>query len=826
MSLHALANQMAARGRGPDSTLVHMSPREVQGLQALAMANGGSLTVNPQTGLPEAGFLDNLLPALAGFALNAFAPGIGGALGSTLGLTGAAAETVGTGLLVGGATGLATGSLEKGLMAGLGAYGGAGLEGSLNAAGKAALEQGANVVQAPGEAGRTLAATSPSSTFDRLKAGIGAFSAAPADALKDNALNFGLASAPILAGTFDEQQTSRLKPNPGNILIYKRDPVTGKSYVDQSIPGDQAYRAPSFVWGNANGGLIKHYDDGGVTSSITDDAVKKGIVWGNVPDVDLTGHDLNDKRSDSEKVQDYLMGKGPNPFLFYHKPPTVDPIKKAAEATTEIAKKVEEQQRGGGSGISAEQWAEKNDPKAWANLTDQEKAAYFSESPTMLGIQETALNYWGKSPLGWLQNAIDPSIQERQKNIIESAKTAAALRDALQKAPIQNLTEITRNPFDISTTIPAASPMTQDPAQQQAAAQQAAAPTPAPAVSVSGGEFWGGEGREGRTYGVNSGEGRGGSYGPVSDRTLSEHISQQDRTNDRDARGGFLNHGRFDQRYADGGATGGGSIDLHVPINIGGGGQNYTPMGGGFGSGAGLGGFMQQGGMSRPSPDFLQQQQASLPGYQAVQKAQQDYSNSDEYRNFQKYAQDYQQSLGGRQSGSFGGMLGGSRGGFGQAQSGLMPYGGAPIGKPSYEQYLAGRSPTQQDVQLTREQYENPQQSAFAPGAMMAAGGITALAGGGYNLGSYSDGGRLLRGPGDGVSDDIPATIGQNQPARLADGEFVVPARIVSELGNGSTEAGARKLYAMMDRIQKARTKTIGKDKVATNTRSDKYLPA
>jgi len=93
------------------------------------------------------------------------------------------------------------------------------------------------------------------------------------------------------------------------------------------------------------------------------------------------------------------------------------------------------------------------------------------------------------------------------------------------------------------------------------------------------------------------------------------------------------------------------------------------------------------------------------------------------------------------------------------------------------------------------------------------------------DLGSYSDGGRLLRGPGDGVSDSIPATIGKGQPARLADGEFVVPARIVSELGNGSTEAGARKLYAMMDRIQSARSKTVGKGRMATNSRADKYLP-
>jgi len=118
-------------------------------------------------------------------------------------------------------------------------------------------------------------------------------------------------------------------------------------------------------------------------------------------------------------------------------------------------------------------------------------------------------------------------------------------------------------------------------------------------------------------------------------------------------------------------------------------------------------------------------------------------------------------------------------------------------------------------------QYQPPPDVSFQPTVgRFAAGGEA-----GYNLGGYSDGGRLLRGPGDGVSDSIPATIGHKQPARLADGEFVVPARIVSELGNGSTEAGARKLYAMMERVQQARGKTVGKGKVAKNSRADKYLP-
>ena len=109
----------------------------------------------------------------------------------------------------------------------------------------------------------------------------------------------------------------------------------------------------------------------------------------------------------------------------------------------------------------------------------------------------------------------------------------------------------------------------------------------------------------------------------------------------------------------------------------------------------------------------------------------------------------------------------------------------------------------------------------------MARGGLadTAVARrmmGGGHLGSYSDGGRLLKGPGDGMSDDIPAKIGKKQPARLADGEFVVPADVVSGIGNGSTDAGAKRLYQMMDRVRSART---GSKKQGREIKAEKYLP-
>lgn len=128
-----------------------------------------------------------------------------------------------------------------------------------------------------------------------------------------------------------------------------------------------------------------------------------------------------------------------------------------------------------------------------------------------------------------------------------------------------------------------------------------------------------------------------------------------------------------------------------------------------------------------------------------------------------------------------------------------------PYQQPISQNVLTGAQDTRVDAYTGQER--------------LAEGGIA-------SLGGYSDGGRLLKGPGDGVSDSIPATIGDRQPARLADGEFVVPARIVSELGNGSTDAGARELYKMMNRVQSARGKTVGKNKVAKDTRSSKYLPA
>jgi hypothetical protein len=175
---------------------------------------------------------------------------------------------------------------------------------------------------------------------------------------------------------------------------------------------------------------------------------------------------------------------------------------------------------------------------------------------------------------------------------------------------------------------------------------------------------------------------------------------------------------------------------------------------------------------------------------------------------------------------------------------GLARFAEDPLRSLSQHKFLAGASAlagatgARPDMSVPSSKYSGPlKKFRFDPFSYQrspyAEGGIVALAAGGSparrpnggisSLGSYSDGGRMLRGPGDGMSDSIPGVIGGKRPARLADGEFVVPADVVSGIGNGSTDAGARQLYAMMDKVRKART---GKKTQGREINARKYMPA
>jgi hypothetical protein len=134
------------------------------------------------------------------------------------------------------------------------------------------------------------------------------------------------------------------------------------------------------------------------------------------------------------------------------------------------------------------------------------------------------------------------------------------------------------------------------------------------------------------------------------------------------------------------------------------------------------------------------------------------------------------------------------------------------------EKYTADEIAFAKDV-LRRYPVEYRRLSGEDVAAMNMAGGGLA------SLNAFKAGGRprFLKGGGDGMSDDIPATIDGKQKAALSDGEFVIPADVVSHLGNGSSRAGAKKLYSMMDNIRKART---GKERQAPEVKADRYMPA
>ena len=546
MSLHTVAKHLATKGRGPDTLLIHMTPGEVHGLQALAQAGGGSLTVNPDTGLPEAGILSSLLPTLIGAGITA---ATGGA---------AAPWMIGAGM--GGLEALRTGSLNKGLMAGLGGYGGAGLTGSLMGMGEAALAQGAGAalpqtmvdefgqtVMNPAYTG-TGAAAPTAGAWDKLKAGAGTFDwNKPMDFVSglgggSKGKGFGM-----LGAAFGPGVMAALEP---------------QQYAQQQMVSD-ATRAPALVYTGGNQ-YRRMTSDEEAERKAKYGYAEGGLATGGVPEWNPDVPEYGNLGQDFGRERMYSV-----------------PLRSLPSLEKLAAKQAETAASGGPGGDGG--------PGGGQDFGGMQTST--PDWGTTLDIGQT-LSGWGLPSIGdYLQSEARMGI---------NAQTGAYSQEA----------------------------------QNQRAAEAAA-------MSANG-------------------------YSPGTSGAPSRESTTAESGN----------------------------------VDSGGGGG-----GGGYGA------------------------------------------NND------------------------------GGGGYGpQANGGVV-----------------GR---------------------------FASGGLG-------SLGGYSDGGRLLRGPGDGVSDSIPATIGRaRQPARLADGEFVFPARIVSEIGNGSTEAGARKLYAMMDRIQKNRGKTVGKGRVAVDSKASRHLIA
>lgn len=748
MSLQLAAQHLASKGRGRDTRLIHVSPRELQGLQALAKAKGGSLTINPDTGLPEAGFLEDILPIAATAALM-FVPG-GPALAGTVGgamtgglATGALATGIGTGLLAGGASllgnALSGNKLDFGKAATTGAL--SGIAGGMGytapttdpnttvAAIEAAkatpspfVKSSTELMTLPGETGNTLTPEIGKSFFGSLS--------------PKETLGYGLAGTAALSllGENNQQSNTNQDPSPAYIRPYTfsqtRNPQygePGQSYFNQSYTAQPAYRA-------AGGGLMDaamypqsgmdktqyatptqmptsaeviRADYDAVTNPYTGDQTVRFAEGGDTKDAVKAYNDILAKRSTEEYVN------GPLLAAFRSAPPP--PAQAQAVATPDMG--------GGIKGLYQYYLGRQPSEAEMPQFADQirstgmatpEEAAYFRQ---FIGGEQAATGF---KPTG-----ADPFSQQQSG---QGLPGSGLMGSGLMGSGMMN------------------------PGMMDGSNQQRGMPTFA--------------------------------YNPRTRQYSST---------------GFMPP----------------PIDMMAPM-----GPAADPP-----PGYAAGGMMpddlvrsyDEGGKTKSKKMDLSEKQKDKILFDFIVNSLEKRPGDDPFSSIpQGVSSRAGLSAGlGEDSRIRAGLSGAAMALPGQTGVRGMP-GAVDVG------YSTKAGPGNLDLSAFRSINQMPGKG-YAQGVNarysvpFAEGGQTE-----YNLGGYSDGGRMLKGPGDGMSDSIPGVIGGRQPARLADGEFVVPADVVSHLGNGSTDAGAKKLYAMMDKVRQAR---VGTKKQGKQIKAEKYIP-
>jgi hypothetical protein len=866
MSLAVLGDHMASKGRGPDSMLIHMSPREVQGLQALAENHGGSLTINPETGLPEAGILDKLLPTIIGAGISYFS-------GGTIDPKTAA-------MIVGGVQTARTGDIGKGISAGLGAYGGANLTAGMTNAGSAAMgteagvlagneaaafgaaqltDAGANIYsQAQLDALKRAAIdegalqqglsemTGKTTTGELLSKGFDVAKADPMKYLKANAMPLASAFGPaILAG--ESAENNMPKTTTGMITPYSFDPYSG------TYTAATPYRA-------AGGGLMD-MDDGGYSPGQLDFTQRSepvvrmaeggiaGYATGGVSDADIFKYFQTPNLSDTQIAAD---------------------MQKYGVSAADIAR------------ATGTQNQQADYEKRFVNtlLTPTTDSSEFLKATGGVGLQgqalTNALNNAGVSQgaqyaltqgtindKGFTGGIIDASTGKPVDLYNQLGYTAGALPgdQAGLEGLYGNINYVTGGLQNLINS----GKMTVADAQNAALAELARTKVSVADVKAATGKDFGnlftakkkddekkttgtggtGDGTTTTSTYSTSGTGPGGSLETVTGlppgvsgagittvnpngtiTTRPDLTLPMSTVRDDYVRGGgnlgytsptFASLKAVEDKYP----LRGGSKQSYDFLT---GKTDYDPVP-----------YTKTGEIMKPySSSVLGVPMASAKQMYLFDPATKQYKINPDYA-IPTYDKDGKKSLA-------------------LTNQDVINYVKSPeysnddaflgwmtANNLSPEQIATATGMSIADVYKKIKKAKPAETVVAAPvtgqndgggggDGGQANGGLMGMARGGmaqqFNLGDYSDGGRLLRGPGDGVSDSIPASIGNKRPARLADGEFVVPARIVSELGNGSTEAGARKLYAMMDRVQSARRSTVGRGRVAKNSRSEKYLPA
>jgi len=998
MSLAVLADHMASKGRGPDTMLIHMAPSEVQGLQALAMAHGGSLTINPETGLPEAGFLDKLLPTIIGAGISFFS-------GGTIDPMTAAA-------MVGGVETVRTGDLGRGISAGLGAYGGASLTAGMTGAGSTAMANEAGALagseaaaygasqgfsQEAIDAFRRQAIdegtlqqgmselTGKTTTGELFSKGVDVAKNDPMGYLKANAKPLMYAAGPaILAGMSAKSNMPQTVTQQGQVMNYGYDPISGtftsaggyKVPVKQGAEGglmgmnDGGYAPGQLnfaqqsepVMRMAEGG-IAGYAIGGTTAADLE-AAYAAKDYSKVNEIVQANHVTEADIQNQWKGLDTsgLAGLGVNlakPYEAYTDEQigsyfTTNPTANVADSIKQFnadpnqvnryisniaAPFIGSTETTGGSGtlgiynqmnalgidpnelyasrIAADPkyagWSQADIARGYAldkgalalsaadkdGVTDKEWAAFMDANKYSVNDMAQA---FGLS-IGEVQRRYDAA---KKKPLVTCGPGFKLSTDGLTCVPdtkvvtpetqcptgyhydpvlkqcvlntsaTQNTTTGVGTPTDISTASKSSLPVGISGAGITTINPNGTVTTRPDIPGIPEGGFTGSENlRDVYTKG-------GGSLGyvPYAPKDIAAFETKYKNTGGSKQSYDYLMGktpysptpytatGEVMKPYAE-------SV-LGVPANVSKKMYLFDPVTKAY----------------KINPDY------AIPTYDKDGKKSYNVTNKDVTTFMDKspstdafYTWATTNNLTPEQIAQASGrpiteitkLFTGAKDlvdDSGKIDQTKVDAKTAADEKTNfdYAAYLKANPDVQAELDAGKANFGSKDDLAAAAwehyqrygkaqkrplkaaGGLLAEGGLAALtmarggtthmpffskstgkfnmatpkvyadggmaAGGQFDLGGYSDGGRLLRGPGDGVSDSIPATIGDKRPARLADGEFVVPARIVSELGNGSTEAGARKLYAMMDRVQAARKGSIGKGRVAKNSRADKYLPA
>ena len=870
MSLHTLANHLQSAGRGQDKVLVHMTPGEVQGLQSLAMAHGGSLTINPETGLPEAGILSAILPMVAGFFL---------------GPAGLQLTAMQSALTVGALGTAATGSLGKGFMMGLGAYGGAGL-------GEGLMTAGAPPNITPSVTDPTLGGFSQNPALTKVGTTTDLGTIGGTDTFANlttkapvtptggfNSLQ-GFNSQSIMAPNAVQNVPSWYSASPvptTTVPIQSASEVFSKGLVNPPVEVSQVMPGPTVNVGDV-GSLAK-------PSNVVD-LSKQGIS-----DLASTTKSnlLPEARMSLPGGRETLVGgemstipKQTSPFVetpTASAPSNWDQVgsgfKKATGSWEGLKDVWKATPTGTGYGLAAtgmgvmqaQQEEAAKEAKAKADAMAAARRGYYRPYDFTTNLADNA--FAPRESSAEFKYYEEPRFVARpiEKIAKEGGLMSLAVGGQVEEMSARNA--IGGNmmyPQSQLQTDMYANPMVQRPMQTNVISSGLDVPvdryTGEQKMAIGGAAAAKAEPTTDTKY----------SYDPAT----MKYTQTTTETPAANATNPFF--GKI-------GIPGFGYIP-HVGIGNGTGG-GIAPMGG-----SGVNGFVNpqllaaifggqqaapqpttttetMGGTIAPytPPSGLAAADTSMMPNMQMQPQQ----NIDKQLGLEAFYPMMEQQLA---------LKGSNLQARGYANGGVARFGGGgTMAQPTAEgtarqkyarenkagiipsvsdeewnnykklQNLsftsaASSAPTYKYNPATMQYTDNAgkvsggMEQSFIPVIMpqqltseeqMGLGGYQGYAeggtaNGGYSLGSYSDGGRLLRGLGDGVSDSIPAQIGDYQPARLANNEFVIPARIVSEIGNGSTDAGAKRLYEMMDRVQKRRGKTVGKGKVAVDSGAHKEL--